>query len=125
MDDNNKKILTISFIIFAALVGFLVSVLLGALGATFGIVAKLMDHVALRHGIPWVVAFGIFAFLQFNPKTLNWGNEVLGEVKKVVWPSKNDTTAMTIVVCFVLLLSGVVLGAFDFVSSYLVNIMVK
>ncbi len=125
MDDSNKKILTISFIIVAALTGFVISVILEILSATFGIVVKMMDSVALRHGIPWTVAFVTFAVLQFNPKVMTWGDQVVGEVKKVVWPSKNDTTAMTVVVCFVLLLSGLILGSFDFISSYLINIMVK
>lgn len=125
MDDSNKKILTISFIFVAAVTGFVISVILTSLAATFGVVARLMDSVALRHGIPWAVSFAVFASLQFNPKIMTWGDLVVSEVKKVVWPAKNDTMAMTIVVCFVLLLSGVILGSFDFFSSYLVNMMVK
>jgi len=47
------------------------------------------------------------------------------ELKKIVWPSRKDTVAMTIVVIMMVLISGVVFAVFDGLSSYMIGAMPK
>ncbi len=125
MDKTNSKILTMSFALAALLGGFTLHLLIRVLAGAFGTVARLADSDVIRHGVP--VAFGLvlFAVLQFNPKIWGWGEEVVSEIRKVVWPSGKDTTAMTIVVIIFVALASLIIAAFDFLSSQLVNIILK
>jgi len=68
-------------------------------------------------------AFGIVAFfiLQFNKGTLAWADDVVSELRKIVWPSRKDTVAMTVMVCVMLLISGIVLGLYDVIGGTLID----
>ena len=125
MDKANSKILTVSFLLFSALVGFTVSMLIKAFSGAFAIVARLADSDLFRHGVPIVVGFGLFTVLQFNPRILAWGDEVVAEVRKVVFPSRKDTTAMTVVVIVMVFVSSLIITSFDFISAYLIKAVVN
>lgn len=124
-NDNTKKIMTMSFLGCAIVAWITIGVLLEALSATFGVVARLHDQDLFRHGVPFLVAFATFAALQFNSKVTTYTEEVVNELKKVVWPSRPETSAMTVVVCIMLIISGVLLGAFDMASSYIVKYLIN
>lgn len=117
MDNTTSKILTLSFAIVGALMGLTIHLLIKAFSGAFGIVARMTDADIVRHGVPVAVGFIVFAILQFNPKILTWGEEVVVEVKKVVWPTRKDTTAMTIVVLVMVAISSVIITGFDGVSA--------
>ena len=117
MDNTNSKVLTLSFFAFSAIVGFTVSLLIKSFSGAFGVVARLADSDLVRHGVPVVTAAVIFAILQFNPKILAWGDEVVVEIRKIVWPSRKDTTAMTVVVLIMVAISSVLISGFDLVSG--------
>lgn len=125
MDKTNSKILTLSFAILGALVGLTTHLLLKSFAGAFGIVARFSDTDLVRHGLPVAVGLGLFLFLQFNTKVLAWADEVVAEILKVVWPSQKDTTAMTIVVVVMVLISSVIVSSFDFVSGYIINVMMQ
>ena len=117
MENSNSKVLMISFALAGAISGLVLHLLIKSFSAAFGIVAKLADSDAVRHGLPVFVGLAVFAVLQFNPKVRAWADEVVTEVKKVVWPSQKDTTAMTIVVLIMVAISSVIISAFDFASG--------
>lgn len=125
MEGNNQKILTVSFIVLGLLAAVVLNVLLQTMGASFGVMARLTANDFIQHGLPVALGIIVFAILQFNSKVKEWGNEVVVELKKVVWPSRKDTSALTIVVCVMLLISGFVIGAFDFLSAYVLNLIVE
>ena len=124
MEDSNRKYITLSFVAAGILAAYVGSVILDTLARTSGTFARLLDNDIILHGFPVALGFICFFVLQFNPKTVTWADEVIVEVRKVVWPSQRDTVAMTIVVTFMLILSGVLLGAFDVVSNFVVNYIV-
>ncbi len=125
MEKANSKILTISFASAAILVGLTLSLLIKAFAGAFGIVAKLADSDLIRHGLPVVVGLAVFAALQFNPRVLAWGEEVVVEIRKVVWPSRKDTTAMTIACVIMVLISSVIISSFDLISGFFINYLMK
>jgi preprotein translocase subunit SecE len=125
MDNTNSKIITLSFAVTAAIVGFTTHLLIKAFAAAFGIVARFADTDLVRHGLPVAVGLGLFVVLQFNKNILAWADEVVVEIRKVVFPSRKDTTAMTIVVVVMVLISSVVITTFDFVSGYVLNMVMK
>ena len=115
----------VGFVCGAFLVGYTVRVFLTILSSSFGAVARLTDSELVRHGAPIALGVAFFIYVVASKKVRNWANEVIIEVGKVVWPSRKDTTAMTIVVCFFMILSGVILFAFDFVSSKIIQFILE
>lgn len=125
MDKTNQKIITLSFVAFSVLIGVSLSLLMKTFASTFGVVARLHDVDIIRHGLPVITGLLLFAVLQFNKKVLTWADDVALEIRKVVWPSRKDTTAMTIVVVVMVLISAVIITTFDFVSGSLVNYLIR
>lgn len=125
MDKQISKILTVSFALAASISGVTMHLLLKALGGAFGIVALWMGNDLFRHGVP--VAFGllVFGLLQFNPRALGWGYEVIIELKRVVWPSQKDVKAMTIAVFIMVVTISIIIALFDMVSSYTLRFLVN
>lgn len=125
MDKTNQKILTLSFVIFSVIISVSTSLLLKALAGSFGVVARLHDVDLVKHGLPVAIGLVLFASLQFNKNVLAWGEDVALEIRKVVWPSRKDTTAMTIAVVVMVLISTVIITFFDVVSGNFVNFILR
>ena len=94
-------------------------------GMASGKIAQALNTDAAMHIIPVVVGVGLFAFLQVNAKIVAWADEVVAELLKIVWPSRKDTTAMTIVVCVMLVIAGFVIGGFDIISGYAIDALLN
>lgn len=125
MDNTNSKIVTVSFLAFAGLIGFTVSTLLRVFSGAFGFVAKAMGNDLVKHGLPIAIVLGLFLYLQFNKKTLAWADEVIAEVRKIVWPPLKDTRGMTIVVVIMVCISSVIVSVFDMFSGFVLNQLMK
>lgn len=125
MEKSNHKVITISFVLAGVLAAVTLNVLLESLAASFGFVARFYAQEMVQHGLPLLVGLATFASLQLNKKTVAWADEVVLEIRKVVWPSRKDTTAMTIVVCVMLAISCVILFVFDYISSEIVRMVIR
>jgi len=125
MDKTNSKVLTLSFAIAGALMGLTTHLLLKSLSGAFGIVARFSDSDLVRHGLPVSIGVLVFAVLQFNPRILTWADEVVVEIRRVVWPSRKDTTAMTIVVVVMVLISSVIVTGFDLASGSVLKLLMN
>lgn len=125
MENDNKKILTVSFVVVALLVAFSTGMMIDTFAGSWAVIARMANNDLVHHGVPILLGMVTFACLQFNNKVVQFGDEVVMELRKVVWPSRKDTIAMTIVVCIMLVVSGFLLGIFDFLSSRLVNLLVQ
>lgn len=121
MDKTNSKVLTLSFAIAAAIGGVTFHLLVKSFAAAFGVIARMSDSDLVRHFLPVIVGFVIFAALQFNKKVLVWGEEVVVEIKKVVWPSQKDVTTTTTAVVIMVMISSVVISSFDILSAYVLK----
>jgi preprotein translocase subunit SecE len=62
-----------------------------------------------------VLALGVVYMLRFNPERKEYYMAAIAELKKVVWPSKDDTRKMTIVVVLVVGFFSIVLSLFDWI----------
>ena len=104
------------------LIGIVVSVLMETLAAVgTGVFGKFMAQDFVIHIFPVAVGIASFAALQMNKGIHAWGDEVVTEIRRVVWPSRKETVAMTIVVCVMLVISGLLFGLLDVTSGALVN----
>ena len=122
---ENFKIVTISFVAFAFLAGFVVKILFETLAVSVGFFAGFYGQDIFRHGIPFASGLFLFIYFQVKKEARTLADEVVTEVKKVVWPTKKELYAMSFVVCMILVLSGVVLGVFDLVAGTSVNFFLE
>ncbi len=124
-DNTNSKIMTIAFVACGFLAALVVQVLFENFSVSFAPVARLHNNETIRHALPITVGLITFAVMQFNARIRVWADESVAEVRKVVWPSRRDTVAMTIVCCVMVVVLGIMLGAFDFASQHLVRAFVN
>ncbi len=124
MEKSYNKIITVSFVCAAVLLGYVASTLIKVLSA-WGTFARISNNQLVSHGVP--VAFGVICFLYMilNPKIRTWGGEVAIEISKIVWPSVKDTRALTIVVCMIVLLAALIFWVFDIISSQLIEFILN
>ena len=125
MKRENGKIVTVSFVLLSFLTAFTAQVLFEALAVQFVPVAVVYGKEMVRHGVPLCVGAFTFLFLQWKEGPKQLAHEVVQEVKKVVWPSRNATVGMTTMICIILMIAGFVLGLFDLLSSALVDFIVS
>lgn len=124
-DKLNQKIIMVAFLVSGGLVGLSVDVLFEMLAATLAAVAKLRGHEVVKHGLPVMVGIVTFAYLQFNARIQLWAEEVVSEIRKVVWPTRKDTVGMTIVCCVLVVVAGLGLGLLDFVSGQFIKLFAQ
>ena len=114
---ENLKIVTLSFVAFSFLMAFVAQVLFETLSVASGFFANYYSMDTFRHGVPIFAGVACFLFFQVNSKYRKLADEVVTEVRKVVWVGKDELYSMTILVSVILIVSGIVLGIFDLVSG--------
>ena len=125
MDKTISKIMFVSFVAGAFMVGYTVQVINTLLSSSIGAYARVMDSDLMSNLLPVAAGILFLIYCYSSKKVKTWAKEVIVEVSKVVWPSKKDTTAMTVFVCIFMLLSGVILGLFDFFSSQVIQFIIE
>lgn len=121
---ENAKIITVFFVAIGFLTSFVTRVVFEIMAVYSGVIATIYGQEVVRHGLPIVAGLIIFLVLQLKESNRTWAHEVTVEVRKVIWPSRQATFGMTVLVCVILILSGFVLGLFDLASSAVVNFIV-
>lgn len=114
-----------SFLVISALIGFTIATLLQVFSGAFGFVARAMESDLVRHGLPITIAVALFLYLQLNKGILTWADEVIAEIKKVVWPPLKDVRGMTIIVVVMVFISSIIVSTFDMFSGFVLNQLMK
>ena len=114
-----KKVVTMAFVGIAFVTATVFKVLMTSAAAASGVIARFYAQDWAQHTLPVAIGIATFIGLQFWPKARAVGEEAVTELLKVVWPTKQDTVAMTTVVCVMLLISSLIIGFFDFLSTCL------
>ncbi len=115
---KNEKIITVSFMLAGAFAYYCAKILLNILATYYPVV---YENDIFNHGVPLVVGVLVFAYLRLAPKVLTWADEVVYEVRKVVWPTQQDLIRMTIGISIILIIAGLILGGFDILFSYIIK----
>ena len=124
MHKANQKIITLSFLAFSGLVSFCLATLMEKIAVNWMFLNYWWSKDELRHGLPVILAIGLFLFLQFRKSTCVWAEEVLMELKRVVFPTRKDVMSLTFAVCIMVLISSLIIAVFDLLSGYVVGWLV-
>ena len=65
------------------------------------------------NGIAALLALVVGVWLYRNDRVYTLAHEIASELKKVTWPTKKETQLGTMVVIVMVIISAIILGAFD------------
>ena len=125
MELENKKTVQVSLAIACLIVGYVFNRgLIYVANATGVRNLVVMDFLPISVIVAGVAAVGLFIALMMNEGVVGFCTEVVAELKKVVWPNKQETTMSTIVVLILVMITGVILWFFDWVWSTLIRAVI-
>ncbi len=110
-----------SFLTAGVIVFFVVGLLIDTVASMWGAFARTFGNELVRAGAQVGTGAATFFLLQFKRDWVQFFDEVVMELRKIVWPSKNDTVLMTIVVCVMVMVCGVIFSIFDGLSVYFIT----
>lgn len=73
----------------------------------------------------FIIGLGLAYYGYKNPRSHEFSSEVVGELKKVTWPTKKETQTATVVVIVTTLILSVILGLFDTVWAAATGVIYK
>ncbi len=115
MNNENKKWIIISFLALATLLWYITEKILLSIVDLFGItVYPLIGDVTILTPLAVLPALGLFVYLQRNVRSVDFTNDVINELKKIVWPPRKETSASTLIVLVLVFIAASILGIFDF-----------
>ena len=71
------------------------------------------------------VAAGAFVAVKRNEAANRFGNEVVMELRKVVWPTRKEVTGTTTAVLVLVIITAFILFLFDKIFGYLVTVLIR
>jgi preprotein translocase SecE subunit len=124
MESQFQKWVNLSYLAFAALLGYLVFTLSAKIVGTYDFETRI-HNIGLIIQIASVAIAGItFLILYRNDDANQFMNEVMLELSRVTWPTQKETTSATFVVIIMVLISGAVLGLLDYFWTYLMKLVI-
>lgn len=118
---DNRKIVVASYVVTSIAVWFLARHAIYWLHQTFYQIRKLPGVGAAREVAPVLLAAVAFAILMRHPKVNTVLDEVVSELKKVTWPSREDVVRSTTVVVICILISSFLIAGLDMVWGWVVG----
>lgn len=114
MENQFQKVVNVSYLVFSALLAFILLTGMMKLSAAYDLESKIHSIEYVIRGLSIVVGFASFFILYRNSQVNGFMNEVASELlTKVSWPTGRETMAATVVVIITVSIAGVVLGLFD------------
>ena len=80
---------------------------------------------ALVVALAFAAALAIVSFSTVGLRGRDFLSESLFELRKVVWPTRQEATRITLVVLLVVVIISLILAGFDFVISWLVKLLLS
>ena len=83
----------------------------------------LVGNLHISGGLGFVLGIGVTWFAWSNARSHQWVTEVVTELSKVTWPSKDETRKSMWVVIGFSVMTAVLLAAFDFVWKFATDLI--
>ena len=125
MDKFTRNAFLATLLAIAVVVGYTTKVAVERVMAYMDIYVRNISLQVVINLLPILVA-GAAAYITYRTEKIkNYLLEVIAEVKKVVWPNKKETWGATVVVIIAVIISGIVLGLFDWLSGLLLSLFLS
>lgn len=110
---DTRKIILFCHLAVGALVWFLTRSGINYLYLSFYQVRRLTGITTLREAVPVLLGAAVFGCLVKNAQANLVLDEVVGELKKVTWPAREDVVRSTTVVLICILIASFIFAGFD------------
>jgi preprotein translocase subunit SecE len=125
MDKFTRNAFLATLLTIAVVVGYTAKVAVDRVMTYMDIYVRNISLQVVINLLPILVA-GAAAYITYRTEKIkNYLLEVIAEVKKVVWPNKKETWGATVVVIIAVIISGIVLGLFDWLSGLLLSLFLS
>lgn len=121
MDKQHQKWVNLSYLAVAALLGYLVFAFAQKMAGVYDLEARIRNIDLIVRLISLALGGLAFLILYRNERANEFMGEVVLELSRVTWPTQKETTSATFIVIIMVLISGMVLGFFDFVWTKLLQ----
>ena len=119
---SNQRYILLGFLGTAAFLGFAIRGLAVPLLARLEVVDPVIGPLLGTDLLG--IAIGVVTFLTMNrhAKVYSFTDESVTELRKVTWPTKDETTRATTIVVFTTLFVAALLGAYDYLWKNVADI---
>lgn len=122
---DNRKIIITFYIAVSSVLWVLSRAGFQYVYMTFYQIRRMPGIQFLREGLPIILAVGLFAFLLRHSRVNELMDEVVAELRKVTWPTRDDVVKSTTVVLVCILIASVILGFLDGAWGKIVGYLLK
>lgn len=122
---TENKWINLSFIVLIFLVGWIVGNLFDLIVVPLKLRNPMIGVLPATRIAGYVLAAVAGFFYLRRPSVRSYCFEVVGEVKKVVWPTRPTVVQATIAVVLLSVFSAVLLGVYDWVCNRLVGFVLQ
>ena len=120
---DNRKVILGSYLGTAIGAWYLVRSSLAYLYLNFYQIRRLPGINGMREGLPVLVGFIVFFILFKHPRINVVMEEVVSELKKVTWPSRDEVVKSTTVVIICIAIASFILAGFDLMWGKLITFL--
>ena len=120
-DSQRYKWVNISYILFSGILGYIVFSISNYVALKIDLEAKVKHLELIIRGFALFVSLLTFVILSKHRKVNQYMHEVVVELSRVTWPSGSATISATWVVVIMVLISGFILGALDYMWTILLG----
>ncbi len=120
---DNRKVILGSYLGASILAWFLTRSSFAYLYLNFYQIRRLPGINAIREGLPLLIGATVFLVLLKHAHVNVVMEEVVSELKKVTWPSRDDVVKSTTVVIICILIASFILAGFDLMWGKLITFL--
>jgi len=121
MENQHQKWVTLSYLAVAALLAFLALHLGQKLVGAYDLEARVRNAELILRGLSVLAGVVLFFALYRSESATQFMSEVVVELSRVTWPTRKETSAATILVIIMVVLSGLFLGFLDYLWTVILK----
>ncbi len=121
MENQYQKWVNLSLVAAGVLLAFIFHELAMRVVSLYDLETRVKNVDLIVQGLALFLGGLTFVVLRRHPVTNQFTNEVVEELSRVTWPTQKETSSATVVVIIMVLISGIILGALDYLWTRLLQ----
>jgi preprotein translocase SecE subunit len=124
MESQYQKWVNLSYLAVAALVAYVLFEMATHITGSYDLEAKVRNIELIARVASIAIGAITFAILYRHEEANQFMNEVMVELSRVTWPTPKETQNATIIVMIMVIISGLILGFFDYFWTLLLKAII-
>ena len=121
MENQHQKWVTLSYLAVAALLAFVALQLGQKLVGVYDLEARVRNAELMLRGFSVLAGVVLFVALYQSEQATQFMTEVVVELSRVTWPTRKETSAATVLVIIMVIISGLFLGFLDYLWTVILK----